>query len=151
VRGTGKENLCIDRRHFLCAAAAGCGLVSGLALSACATVPTLHAAVHAGRVRLSRTDLDTAFDGGNALLLRADALPEDIYLVRDDANEPLAAIGGTCTHLGCQVRPANTFFRCPCHGSTFTLDGDVVRGPASKPLSRYPLSVVDDYFEIELP
>jgi isorenieratene synthase len=83
--------------------------------------------------------------------VRSDALPEEIYLVWDGDGTLLAAVGGTCTHLGCQVRPANGFFRCPCHGSTFTLDGDVVRGPASKALSRYRLNVIDDYLEIELP
>ena len=89
--------------------------------------------------------------GDDALLLQADGLPESVYLVRDGDGDLLAAVGATCTHLGCQVRPANPFFRCPCHGSTFTLDGDVVRGPAARPLARYRLHAVGDYIEIELP
>lgn len=141
----------VDRRRFLRVAAAGCSLASGWVLSACASVPTMHATVHSGRARLARADLDAAFDGGNALLVQSDVLPEQIYLIRDGDGTLLAAVGGTCTHLGCQVRPANAFFRCPCHGSTFTLEGDVVRGPAPKPLSRYQFNVIDDYLEIELP
>jgi len=137
------------RRHFL-RAAAGCSLTSLWTISACASVPTLHAAAQSGRVQLARQGLDATFGDGHALLLQVDNLPEDIHVVRD-AGGDLLAVGATCTHLGCQVRPANRFFRCPCHGSTFTFAGDVVRGPATKPLSRYALNVINDYIEIELP
>ena len=141
----------VDRRRFLRTAAAGCCLASWWTLSACASIPTLHSTVKSGRVRLTRSELDVAFGDGDSLLLQADGLPESVYLVRDGDGDLLAAVGATCTHLGCQVRPANTFFRCPCHGSTFTLDGDVVRGPAARPLARYRLHAVGDYIEIELP
>lgn len=87
---------------------------------------------------------------GDALLLQIDRWTESIYLARDAGGEMLA-VGATCTHLSCQVRPAKGFFQCPCHGSTFTFDGDVVRGPATRPLSRYPLHVTNDHIEIELP
>jgi Rieske Fe-S protein len=113
-------------------------------------VPTLRAAAQSGRVRLARKDLDATFGEGDALLLQIDSLSENIHVVRD-AGGDLLAVGATCTHLGCQVRPANAFFRCPCHGSTFTFGGDVVRGPANRPLSRYALNVINDHIEIELP
>ena len=140
----------VDRRRVL-RTVAGCSLASWWTLSACASVPTLRSTVRSGRVRLTRPELDDAFGDGDALLLQADGLPESIYLVRRGDGDLLAAVGATCTHLGCQVRPANTFFRCPCHGSTFTLDGAVVRGPALRPLASYRLHAVGDYIEIELP
>lgn len=40
-----------------------------------------------------------------------------------------------CTHLGCRITSnINNIFTCPCHGSQFNLDGEVLKGPAMKQL-----------------
>jgi glycine/D-amino acid oxidase-like deaminating enzyme/nitrite reductase/ring-hydroxylating ferredoxin subunit len=58
---------------------------------------------------------------------------------RDDAGE-LHKVSARCTHLGCLVtwNTAERSWDCPCHGSRFTVDGDVIQGPAVKPLEPSP-------------
>jgi glycine/D-amino acid oxidase-like deaminating enzyme/nitrite reductase/ring-hydroxylating ferredoxin subunit len=60
---------------------------------------------------------------------------------RDEAGT-LHAVSPTCTHLYCQVsfNQAEKSWDCPCHGSRFGVDGEVLQGPAVKPLERRPLS-----------
>ena len=48
--------------------------------------------------------------------------------------EGVFAISMICTHLGCIVKSVPKGFDCPCHGSRFTCEGGVMRGPAPKPL-----------------
>jgi cytochrome b6-f complex iron-sulfur subunit len=56
-----------------------------------------------------------------------------VVLLRD--GDGVYAVSRVCTHLGCIVQPSPAGFDCPCHGSRFTADGAVVRGPAPKPLA----------------
>ena len=46
-----------------------------------------------------------------------------------------SAFSLTCTHLGCTVDQLKDEFVCPCHGSHFDLDGQLLHGPAAKPLA----------------
>lgn len=55
----------------------------------------------------------------------------------------LAALGTTCTHLGCGVswNAARKAFLCPCHGGVYGPGGNVLAGPPPRPLTRLPLVV----------
>ncbi|MFQ5454574.1 MAG: ubiquinol-cytochrome c reductase iron-sulfur subunit [Nitrospirota bacterium] len=56
------------------------------------------------------------------------------------------AISLICTHLGCIVewQPDKNILFCPCHASSFDLNGNVLGGPAPKPLPTYETKIVDD-------
>jgi glycine/D-amino acid oxidase-like deaminating enzyme/nitrite reductase/ring-hydroxylating ferredoxin subunit len=58
-----------------------------------------------------------------------------VALYRDDRGE-VHTVSARCTHLGCIVswNSAEKTWDCPCHGSRFSYDGEVVQGPAVKPL-----------------
>lgn len=53
------------------------------------------------------------------------------------------ALSRVCTHLGCLVGydSFNNKLVCPCHAGEFDLEGNVLAGPATKPLPRYPLKI----------
>jgi glycine/D-amino acid oxidase-like deaminating enzyme/nitrite reductase/ring-hydroxylating ferredoxin subunit len=55
-----------------------------------------------------------------------------------DPDGGLHAVSMRCTHLGCLVRfnAAEVSWDCPCHGSRFDVDGEVLEGPAVRPLPR---------------
>lgn len=67
-----------------------------------------------------------------------------IYIVRK--MKGIYAISASCTHLGCNVTwfDFEGKFKCPCHGSFFTLDGDVIGGPAPEPLFRVGIAYNQD-------
>ena len=46
------------------------------------------------------------------------------------------AVSAVCTHLGCITRfkSEERVIACPCHGSRFDLEGNVIHGPAPRPL-----------------
>ncbi len=76
----------------------------------------------------------------------ADIAPDNAALVRRgahllavyrDAAGGLHARSAVCTHVGCIVHWNSTekSWDCPCHGSRFTTDGEVISGPARAALA----------------
>lgn len=58
-----------------------------------------------------------------------------VAVIRDGTD--LYGLGLVCTHLGCTVTVTPTDLVCPCHGSAYDRKGNVLRGPATRPLPRY--------------
>jgi cytochrome b6-f complex iron-sulfur subunit len=78
----------------------------------------------------------TEFDLGPAtnFSLNSRTLLADIPAVLLHTESGFSALSLICTHLGCTVEQKADGFTCPCHGSRYTKDGKVTRGPAEKPL-----------------
>jgi glycine/D-amino acid oxidase-like deaminating enzyme/nitrite reductase/ring-hydroxylating ferredoxin subunit len=76
-----------------------------------------------------------AVPAGQARVVRDGVGKIGVY--RDD-NGALHAVSLRCTHLGCLLRfnSAERSWDCPCHGSRFDVDGEVLEGPATAPLAR---------------
>lgn len=66
------------------------------------------------------------------------------WIVRTDKG--FYAIFAQCTHLGCTPRwlEAESKFKCPCHGSGFTMEAVNFEGPAPRPLERVQIALAED-------
>lgn len=71
----------------------------------------------------------------------ADTDGQPIIVVNDGG--ALRAFLAVCTHEGCPLgwNATQHLIRCPCHGSAFDTKGQVVHGPAAKPLTRIEVLV----------
>lgn len=67
-----------------------------------------------------------------------------VWVVRTDRG--IYAFLAICRHLGCIPTwvEEERLFKCPCHGSNYNLEGDVVGGPAPSPLFRVSISYAPD-------
>jgi glycine/D-amino acid oxidase-like deaminating enzyme/nitrite reductase/ring-hydroxylating ferredoxin subunit len=91
------------------------------------------------RLRPATTGSASAVPPGEARVVR-DGLVGRKGVYRDEQGA-LHAVSLRCTHLGCLLRfnAAERSWDCPCHGSRFGVDGEVLEGPAVHPLdSREP-------------
>ena len=77
----------------------------------------------------------TELGPGEADIARLDG--EKVAAFRDEDGR-LHAVSPICTHLGCQVNwnSGDRSWDCPCHGSRFSPDGEILHGPAVRPLER---------------
>lgn len=75
--------------------------------------------------------------------------PARSYIVRTD--QGVLALWQRCTHLGCAVPWAETRgeFHCPCHGSLFNPVGEIIDGPAPRPLDTFPVVIRQDEIWID--
>lgn len=138
----------MERRGFLRAAggglaglAAGTGL--GAAVSGCASMIAVPVRPEGGRVRLALADHPGLDGPAGFARLRIEGDGRLIYLLALE-DGAYAALSPVCTHQGCTVDVQAQHLVCPCHGSAYSREGEVLRGPAPLPLRRYPVRVEPD-------
>jgi glycine/D-amino acid oxidase-like deaminating enzyme/nitrite reductase/ring-hydroxylating ferredoxin subunit len=70
---------------------------------------------------------------GQAAIMKIDG--ENVAAFKDEQGR-VHAVSAVCTHMGCLVgwNATDRTWDCPCHGSRFELDGEVIHGPATQPL-----------------
>jgi cytochrome b6-f complex iron-sulfur subunit len=72
------------------------------------------------------------------------------YVVREEDGGVLA-LWQRCPHLGCTVpwREDQDQFNCPCHSSLFNRQGEVIGGPAPRPMDLFPVRLQDSRLVVD--
>jgi len=68
--------------------------------------------------------------------------PEQRVIIIRNADGRVGAISLICTHLGCTVYRVATGYQCPCHGSQYDNEAEVIGGPAPTGLAWLPIKPV---------
>jgi glycine/D-amino acid oxidase-like deaminating enzyme/nitrite reductase/ring-hydroxylating ferredoxin subunit len=79
-------------------------------------------------------DIDNVAPGEGRIVGR----PSEQTAVYRGVQGEVHAVSARCTHLGCIVswNSAEISWDCPCHGSRFSVDGEVIQGPAVRSLEK---------------
>lgn len=130
------------RRAVLLAGAGGAGAV---VLAACSSggsnrgsgdTPGGATRQRAGAVLAALADITV---GKSVAVTLPDGAPA---VVSRPSRTEAVCLSAICTHQGCTVSPNGSELDCPCHGSRFSaLTGQVLNGPASRPLPKVPIAV----------
>ncbi len=96
------------------------------------------------------SDTSKTSASGGAIAKTADVpvgsgvIVDDVVITQPSEGD-FKGFSAKCTHKGCTVnKVADGTIDCPCHGSKFSLDGSVVKGPAAKPLDSKAIAVQGD-------
>ena len=117
------ESVDLSRRQFVLAAAATC---------ACAICPSLAEAQPAGGA-IDVGPLSAIPTGVTTKWVKT----SKFFLVRSEGK--VYAPSATCTHKRATLGAEGSTIVCENHGSTFSLDGAVTKGPARRSLPRYAM------------
>lgn len=154
-----KQWICEEqtRRKFCSQATlAICGGALGLMLEGCgggptspsnvAALPTVTGTRVSGGVTLTIGSSSPLSAVGSAALVQTSS---GNFLVGHTAPTTFVALSAICTHQTCTIAGfSNQTYVCPCHGSTFDINGRVLGGPAPTSLHQYPTQFTDGVLTI---
>ena len=136
----------MDRREFVAVCAVS-GV--GVLLGGCVALVTHPVPMSGGRVRLSPAAYPELLKPDGAIKILPVGYDEPVYVLAVPPAD-FSAISPICTHRGCTVDVHGARLVCPCHGSTYDRGGRVLRGPAQRALTSYPVRREGDHLVIEL-
>ncbi len=88
-----------------------------------------------GQIVIPVADFPQLAKVGGCVVGESVGMPDPLAIARGEGDRFLA-VKALCTHMTCILRfnELNLTLDCPCHGSTFEIDGRVINGPAQQPL-----------------
>ena len=87
-------------------------------------------------------------DVGGAVLVQSTA---GVFLLSRASASAFTAIDAVCTHESCTITGADgTTYVCPCHGSRYNRNGQVLAGPARASLRQFATTFTEGVVTIAL-
>lgn len=142
--GQTRDPRLVDRREFV----ATCAMFSAAFLAGCASMVTHPVPVASGKIQLALRQYPELAKSDGAVKLQPAGQEDPIYVLAHGGD--FVAVSPICTHRGCTVDVHGERLVCPCHGSTYDRSGNVLKGPAQRALTRYPVSRAADTLFIQL-
>jgi len=122
-----------------------CGVSALSFLQSCTGSKYISTKVVDGRVSVLKTE----FSENVYLVVSTDKLPYPIYLYKNKEGE-YSAFLMLCTHTNCELSATSKSLICPCHGSEFSVKGEVTQGPAERDLKSFVCKQTENEIIIEL-
>jgi nitrite reductase/ring-hydroxylating ferredoxin subunit len=134
-----------DRRKFIkdsCTACVGLLAMTSMAslLSSCTSLTVYSTKVENGILTIPLTSF---LPEEKMIIIRSKALTYDILLVRGEAGDHKAFLM-KCSHQDNILVANNKGLTCNLHGSTFDLNGQATKGPATKPIQKLKTTEAND-------
>lgn len=138
------------RREFLLDACRLCAVIAttGIAatmLDGCNSLSVVTATVSGNSLKVPLT----SFAEKSQILVRSKKTSFDIFVNKKSPTDYTALLM-ECTHEQQPLTASGSAIFCASHGSKFDLEGNVLLAPATKKLTRYPVTVNDTELIIEL-
>ncbi len=134
----------LTRQQFLGKCIGSCAAILGISVlaSGCATLQYVPAERLDKKIRIKKTDLANH----KMVAVRVEGLNKPILIVRKP--DHFIALLMECTHKQCELTASSSLLVCPCHGSEFNLDGEVMEGPANQNLISFKITDDEGYLYI---
>lgn len=141
----------MNRKNFIskcCYTAIGVPLVVSM-LQGCESLHYAGIVMKDGVLLISKSEFDNNGKQRRFVIVNTDSVNFPICIYRTGMDKYIASLM-ECTHRSCELNVGGGMYSCPCHGSEFSIEGEVLQGPASEKLRTFKITLDDENIYISL-
>lgn len=128
-------------------------MIPAWVLKSCGTIHYASATEEKGRLIIPKKEFQNIrknkISEREFILVQTNHTPAPIGIYKSGKDRYTAALL-LCTHRGCELTPGGAIYSCPCHGSEFSMEGEVLEGPAEEHLQTYNITTDHENIYIHL-